>query len=287
MARSKGAAGSTSDRKAESQLAHHNDTNTIAVRELNAAAAAGDVNELKRLRRKGVDLGQLDYDMRGPLHVAAANGQRLAVEYILSQPNVNINTQDHMHNTPLSDARAAGHREIVAFLKEHGATVIEEHLGHQLCQLAHDGDLAGLKALDCRVDFNTADYDGRCCLHLAACKGRLDIVQFLCSVGARADIKDRWGGTPIKDAQVNRHEDVALFLRKQVAKHSIDSTWKPIAAYPPNSGSTLDISIETDGTGIVEVEFPETPTSPGSDPSVSMLGGHNNTNGKKSTRMSL
>jgi Ankyrin repeats (3 copies) len=38
------------------------------------AASAGDIEELKKLRAKGVDLNQGDYDNRTPLHVACGAG---------------------------------------------------------------------------------------------------------------------------------------------------------------------------------------------------------------------
>jgi len=193
--------------------------NAAEVRELNAAAASGDVNELRRLQRKGVQLSIYDYDLRGPLHVAAAEGQILMVKYLLSQQGVNINAQDRMRNTPLADAQRESQEEVAAWLLEQGATVIQDNLGHKLCQYAAEGELAQLEKQRGVADFNTADYDGRCALHLAACAGRMDVVQFLCNMGgANVNVKDRWGGTPLADAERHGMEKVAKFLREKGAR---------------------------------------------------------------------
>jgi ankyrin repeat protein len=79
--------------------------------------------------------------------------------------------------------------------------VISNTLGAQLCQAAFEGDVTHLQqAHRAGVDMNTADYDGRTAMHLAACEGRVEVLVLLWGYGARCNIKDRWGGTPMKDA---------------------------------------------------------------------------------------
>ena len=62
------------------------------------------------------------------------------------------------------------------------------------------GDMPRLRrlAMQKQNGVNQADYDGRCALHLAACAGRLDVVQLLVEeLNAALDVTDRWGGTPL------------------------------------------------------------------------------------------
>jgi len=57
-------------------------------------------------------------------------------------------------------------------------------------------------------DLNTADYDGRTPLHLAASDGKLEIVKYFISQNAAVDPKDRWGNTPLDDARRGHFTDV-------------------------------------------------------------------------------
>lgn len=60
-----------------------------------------------------------------------------------------------------------------------------------------------------------SDYDGRTALHLAAAEGHLDCVHFLleqCQVPHNP--KDRWGNSPLDEAETFEHEKVAEYLRQ-------------------------------------------------------------------------
>lgn len=174
---------------------------TTSTTELLAAARLGDLSEIKRLKKKRVDMLGVDYDGRSGLHVAAAAGHLHVVVYLANQTHANINVQDNFNHTPLADAVRSSHFEVVQWLKQKGAVVIDNTIGSQLCQAAFEGDVAHLKqARRAGVDYNTADYDGRTGMHLAAAEGRVDVLQLLWDCGAGCNIKDRWGGTPMEDA---------------------------------------------------------------------------------------
>jgi len=72
---------------------------------------------------------------------------------------------------------------------------------------------------------NKGDYDHRTALHLAARRGRVEICEFLCKVGADVNAQDRWGNRPLDDAQqaadgkvVNHAEECVRILKKHGAK---------------------------------------------------------------------
>lgn len=62
------------------------------------------------------------------------------------------------------------------------------------------------------------DYDRRTALHVAASEGQLGVCQFLIEeCKARVNRSDRWGGSPLDDAQRHRFHDVTLYLRTKGA----------------------------------------------------------------------
>ena len=85
----------------------------------------------------------------------------------------------------------------------------------KLCKLAAQGDVEGLRQLlDSTATpanaVNSADYDSRHPLNLAAEEGHLDAVKFLVERGADVNCSDRWGMTPLAGA--------CLFKRTEVAR---------------------------------------------------------------------
>ena len=102
------------------------------------------------------------------------------VKLIAKQPGCSINVVDRMGATPLADAVKHKHAKVADWLREHGATTVDQRYGYVLCLAASQGDLAQLGVfVDSGVNMATADYDGRTALHLAACEGHADAVNFL------------------------------------------------------------------------------------------------------------
>lgn len=72
---------------------------------------------------------------------------------------------------------------------------------------ASKGDINKMKTILDKVDIDTADYDKRTALHLAAAEGHYDIVDFLIKNGADIHLKDRWGNTAYHEAKINQNEN--------------------------------------------------------------------------------
>eukprot|EP00003_Mantamonas_plastica_P013207 TRINITY_DN2315_c0_g4_i3.p1 TRINITY_DN2315_c0_g4~~TRINITY_DN2315_c0_g4_i3.p1 ORF type:complete len:198 (+),score=59.32 TRINITY_DN2315_c0_g4_i3:189-782(+) len=100
-------------RAEKDRVVHHNTTSILW------AAAEGDVDRLKSLIAKGVDVNASDYDMRTALHVAASEGRRNAVGYLLKQ-GANPLARDRWEGLPLDDALRcqSGAPKIVAMLRQ-------------------------------------------------------------------------------------------------------------------------------------------------------------------------
>ena len=76
-------------------------------------------------------------------------------------------------------------------------------------------DLRAIQRLvACGVDLEGTDYDHRTALHLAASEGHERLVQYFSDQAVELAPLDRWGGTPLDDAQRHGHERVAQLLEK-------------------------------------------------------------------------
>lgn len=62
------------------------------------------------------------------------------------------------------------------------------------------------------MDLSMRDYDGRTTLHLAAAEGHSNCVAYLLNY-VEADVKDRWGRTPLLEAEERGHKEVADMIR--------------------------------------------------------------------------
>mmetsp|Transcript_31254 Transcript_31254/g.87645 ORF Transcript_31254/g.87645 Transcript_31254/m.87645 type:complete len:704 (+) Transcript_31254:67-2178(+) len=88
-----------------------------------------------------------------------------------------------------------------------------------LISYASDGKLEKVKEVVGKgVDVNSADYDLRTPLHLAASGGHKDVVSYLLDEGAEVNCEDRWTGTPLSDAVRENHDEVAELLRMRGAR---------------------------------------------------------------------
>ena len=87
-----------------------------------ALASLGDLNNLRKLHKMGIDLYQADYDGRTALHLACANNQLLVLNYLINHANeMDISAQDNWGHTPLFDACINSHNDIVEKLVFHNA----------------------------------------------------------------------------------------------------------------------------------------------------------------------
>ncbi|MDF1761185.1 MAG: glutaminase A [Coxiellaceae bacterium] len=69
------------------------------------------------------------------------------------------------------------------------------------------------------VDVGECDYDGRTALHLAASNGCDDVLRYLLDKKIDPSPKDRWGGTPIDDAEREGRESSKKILQQYINKH--------------------------------------------------------------------
>lgn len=100
----------------------------------------------------------------------------------------------------------------------------EDHLLiAQLLTAASVGDLMAIKNLhSLGVDLNSADYDLRTAVHLAAVSGDVPTLRYFAEQGANLEPRDRWGGKPIDDARKQGHKHAVKALEKYLGGGSGD-----------------------------------------------------------------
>ena len=93
----------------------------------------------------------------------------------------------------------------------------------QVLFAACNGDKLALeRAYLSGLDMNMGDYDNRTALHLSCAENHLACVKFLietCKVDV--DIQDRWGNTPLQEAQRFNRTRVVAILKREMTKRGI------------------------------------------------------------------
>jgi glutaminase len=84
---------------------------------------------------------------------------------------------------------------------------------YSLIWAACQGDIDEIKRLIAHgIDVNEGDYDKRTAMHLAATEGHFEVVEYLLRKGAKADVTDRFGSTPLADAKINKHKKIVKII---------------------------------------------------------------------------
>ena len=83
----------------------------------------------------------------------------------------------------------------------------ESVLIQQAIGAASLGDLETIKQLENTISLNSADYDKRTPLHLAASEGHINVVKYLLAKNVNANCKDRWGNTPLSEIEAKQGEN--------------------------------------------------------------------------------
>jgi glutaminase len=96
---------------------HRYEASVDTVLHLIWAAARGDLSDVRQLLAAGVDVNVSDYDHRTALHLAAVEGRAEMVRYLLDHGAI-PDVFDRWSQTPLDEAKRAGHQTIVTMLEE-------------------------------------------------------------------------------------------------------------------------------------------------------------------------
>ena len=127
---------------------------------------------------------------------------------------INVNTQYKEDKTALHYASKYGLESVVKNLLELGARtdLVDEDGDTPLHEAAKENPAVVKLLLETQtkltVDLNTPNKNGRTALHYACFYGDLDVVSILLACGAKTDVVDSWGDSPLHDASGRDYPEV-------------------------------------------------------------------------------
>jgi serine/threonine-protein phosphatase 6 regulatory ankyrin repeat subunit B len=221
------------DIRAAQMLVHHAEGQGLEERDnerrtaLYCAAENGHEEVVAFLLSHGARADIGDVYGRTPLILAAISGHLGVVKMLLHHAEgQGLDEHDEDGRTALCSAAENGHEEIVAFLLSQGARAdtTDEYGVTPLISAAWKGHLGVVKMLLQHMGLDETNNWGRAALRRAAEEGNEEIVAFLLSQGARADIEDQGAYTPLIAAASLGHLGVVKMLMKHFGGHELDGT---------------------------------------------------------------
>ena len=236
--------------------------NSNGVSLIHVAAQKGHIDLIEILAGYGLDVNIGDNDGLTPLHLAAVDGQIEAVRTLLRLGGrKSMKKVANKGGTPLHQAVARGHKDIVSLLFEDGCPInVVDYMGTSLIHSAAEHGqidivemLAG-KGLD--VNIGTSN-KGWTPLHSAAVGGQIESVHTLLRLGGKKSLTKvaETAGTPLHVAVVKGHKNIfSLLMNEGCPINVVDSEGKSLLHFAAEYGQIdmiemltklgLDVNIE-------------------------------------------
>ncbi|KAB0378869.1 hypothetical protein FD755_010447 [Muntiacus reevesi] len=228
---------------------------------MQAASQNGHVDILKLLLKQNVDVEAEDKDGDRAVHHAAFGDEGAVIE-VLHRGSADLNARNKRRQTPLHIAVNKGHLQVVKTLLDFGChPSLQDSEGdtplHDAISKKRDDILAVLLEAGADVTitnnngFNALHHAGNAnldiqnvnqqtALHLAVERQHTQIVRLLVRAGAKLDIQDKDGDTPLHEAL--RHHTLSQLRQLQDMQDvgKVDAAWEP-------SKNTLIMGLGTQG----------------------------------------
>jgi hypothetical protein len=185
------------------------------------AAAGGDVAAVERLLRDGAKVDPRDDRGRTPL-LLATHGNHVAVARALIAARADVNAKDAIEDSPFLYAGAEGRVEILKMTLAAGADLASTNRygGTALIPACHHGHVAAVKVLlATAIDIDHVNKLGWTALLEAVILGDggpvyTEIVGLLVGAGAKVNIADRDGLSPLGHARRRGYREIARRLEQ-------------------------------------------------------------------------
>ena len=209
---------------------------------LNLAALNGNTEVARMLIERGADILAGDADNSQPIHCAAIAGNVQIIDMLLRK-GADINAPDNNGATALTFAAARTQTETVRYLLEKGADVhVRNGRGMTPIFFAQTPMVATLM-LERGADPNARASDSTTALHIAAARGRVELVRFLLQKGIDANASTTGGNTSLFWLR----GDSALAVARLLIEHGADANHRNDEGITPLHTAAAVGSIEIAG----------------------------------------
>ena len=189
------------------------------------AAAAGDLLALRRQLDAGVPVESNDARGRTALLVAT-HANRIDAARLLIERGADVNAKDDIHDSPFLYAGAQGRLEILRLTLAAGADLksTNRYGGTALIPAAHHGHVETVRELlKTKIDVDHVNRLGWTALLEAIILGdggaaHTDIVRLLLAHGAKPQLADAQGVTPLAHAEQRGQRAIVDMLRRSLAR---------------------------------------------------------------------
>ncbi|KNY17160.1 ankyrin [Shinella sp. SUS2] len=193
--------------------------------QLHKAAAADDIAAIKTLLAKGADIDARDTSGATALLVAT-HGNKVNAARALIEAGADVNAKDDISDSPYLYAGARGHLEILKLTLAHGADLksINRYGGTAIIPAAERGHVETVETLiKAGTDVDHVNRLGWTALLEAIILGdggprHVKIVALLIAAGAKIELADNDGVSPLQHARGRGYDEIAALLEKAGAK---------------------------------------------------------------------
>lgn len=197
---------------------------------IHTAAREGNLKEVRRQLAWGVNVNRNHFFTREtPLIEAAANGH-VDVVNLLIENGADVNLKGEAWYGPLHSASANGHIEVVKILLENGADVNIFHHNKPLHNAAMNGHIEVAEILLAHgADINAKGINEAAPLHTAVSNNQLAMAKWLLSKGANVNPIASYGCTPLHSAGWRNNVDIGKILLEHGADPTLECNGRRIS----------------------------------------------------------
>ncbi|XP_025153098.1 protein phosphatase 1 regulatory subunit 16A isoform X7 [Harpegnathos saltator] len=194
------------------------------------AAARNDIDEVRRLLKKGVNPDSTNEDGLTALHQCCIDDNEEMMK-LLIEFGANVNAEDSEKWTPLHAAATCGHLHLVKYLIARGANLLavnaDGNMPYDICEDEKtldciEGEMARRGVTQELIDETRASTEVQ----------MLRDLQKIASLGGDLEYKDHQGATPLHIASANGYLRVVEFLLDQHVSTDVEDNdkWQPVHA---------------------------------------------------------